>query len=162
MSSEPTSSAAARPTRFPWPPFLLVVVIAGGFLLGRWMPLTWPGIDDAPARAIGLSLGAAGVLLLAWASLTLRRHRTTIMPHQKAESLVTDGPYAFRRNPIYLADVLILLGIAEATKNFWFAPLALLFALLVTVLAIVPEERHLEARFGEAWRAYADKTRRWI
>jgi protein-S-isoprenylcysteine O-methyltransferase Ste14 len=48
------------------------------------------------------------------------------------------------------------------TKNIWFAILALLYAALVTWLAILPEERHLEAKFGDAYRAYKATTRRWI
>jgi protein-S-isoprenylcysteine O-methyltransferase Ste14 len=58
--------------------------------------------------------------------------------------------------------VLLLLGAAELTKNVWFVILAPLFAALVTWLAILPEERHLEAKFGDAYRAYKASTRRWI
>jgi protein-S-isoprenylcysteine O-methyltransferase Ste14 len=57
---------------------------------------------------------------------------------------------------------MILLSIAELTKNIWFALLALVYAGLVTWLAILPEERHLEAKFGDAYRAYKAATRRWI
>ena len=57
---------------------------------------------------------------------------------------------------------MILLGLAEVTKNIWFAILAPLFAILVTWLAIIPEERHLEARFGDAYRSYKERSRRWI
>ena len=55
-----------------------------------------------------------------------------------------------------------LLGVAEVTKNVWFVMGAAAFALLVTWLAILPEERHLEKRFGEAYRAYKAKSRRWL
>jgi protein-S-isoprenylcysteine O-methyltransferase Ste14 len=152
----------APPTRFPWPPALLAAVVVAAVTLGTLAPLPWPGEDDPAARWIGRGLGVAGVALLLWAALTLRRHRTTILPDKAATALVTDGPFRFRRNPIYLADVLILAGVAELTKNIWFAILAFLFALLVTWLAILPEERHLEQRFGEAYRAYKARTRRWI
>jgi protein-S-isoprenylcysteine O-methyltransferase Ste14 len=139
-----------------------VGALAGAWLLGIVLPLPWPGLDDGPAHFVGLGIGVAGILLFAWAALTLRRHGTTILPDKAADKLVTDGPYAFRRNPIYLADVLILLGIAELTKNIWFVLLAAVFAVLVTWLAILPEERHLEARFGDEFRNYKARTRRWI
>ena len=84
------------------------------------------------------------------------------MPHRRVDRLVTNGPFRFRRNPIYLGEVFIMLGLAEATKNVWFVAAALGFALLVTWLAILPEERHLEARFGEDWRRYKETARRWI
>ena len=48
------------------------------------------------------------------------------------------------------------------THNIWFAILAIPYIPLVTWLAILPEERHLEARFGDAWRDYKARTRRWI
>ncbi len=151
-----------RPSRIPWPPLLLIGTLAAAIVLGRAWPLPWPGLDDWPARAVGLGLGAAGVVLLAVSVLTLRRHGTTVMPDAGATQLVTSGPYAHFRNPIYLADCLILFGVAELTKNVWFVIGAALFAVLVTLLAILPEERHLERRFGEAYLDYKAKTRRWL
>ena len=79
-----------------------------------------------------------------------------------ATTLVTSGPFRRFRNPIYLADCLILLGLAELTKNVWFVIGAVVFAVLVTWLAILPEERHLERRFGEAYLDYKAKSRRWL
>lgn len=162
MTGTPDSDPYTRPSTVPWPPILLAGVVAGAWALGHGLPLPWPGLDDMPARVIGLAAGLAGLALLAWAVATLRRHATTVLPHQAATTLVTTGPYHRLRNPIYLADVLILAGLAELTKNIWFVILALAFAVLVTWLAILPEERHLKARFGSAWDEYAQSTRRWI
>src|SRR5262245_4971375 len=111
------TSFAVRPSRFPWPPILLVATIAAGWALAWVAPIGWPGLDDAPAHIFGYGLGLAGVGLMIWAMLTLRAAHTTILPHKGATALVTSGPYRFRRHPIYLADVLILLGLAELTKN---------------------------------------------
>ena len=151
-----------RPARFPWPPVLLVGLAGLAFGLGRLAPLAWPGLDDGPARAVGLGIGAAGIGLMAWSAWTLARARTNIWPHRAADHLVTTGPFTRFRNPIYLADVMILLGLAELTKNVWLVAAAALFALAVTWLAIIPEERHLEARFGDAYRAYKARSRRWL
>lgn len=151
-----------RPNRWPWPPILLAGLVAAAIGLGRAAPLAWPGVDDEAGRAVGLGIGVAGLLLLLWSARTLMRHNTTVLPDQPATHLVTTGPYAWRRNPIYLADSLILFGVAELTKNIWFVAAAILFGVLVTWLAILPEERHLEARFGDAWRDYAARTRRLL
>jgi protein-S-isoprenylcysteine O-methyltransferase Ste14 len=140
----------------------LAAIVAAAIAAGRLAPLSWPGRDDLMARIAGLSLGAAGIALLAWAASTLKRHGTAIRPDAAANVLVTDGPYRFRRNPIYVAHVLILLGVAEVTHNIWFAILAAAYVPLVTWLAVLPEERHLEARFGDAYRGYKAETRRWI
>lgn len=150
------------PSRLPWPPILVAVLTLAAVTLGRLLPLPWPGQGDFAARVAGLCLGATGLALLAWSALTLRHHATTILPDKAATALVTDGPYRLRRNPIYIAHVLILLGIAELTRNVWFVILCVPYVALVTWLAVLPEERHLEARFGEAYRDYKARTRRWI
>jgi len=162
MTAQPDFDIAERPTRLPWPPLLLIVLVAGAVLLGQVLPLPWPGLDDLPARVIGIGFGAAGVVLLVAAVLTLRRHGTTVQPNVGATTLVTTGPFSFFRNPIYLADALILFGVAEITTNIWFVIGALVFGLLVTWFAILPEERHLERRFGQAYLDYKAKTRRWL
>jgi protein-S-isoprenylcysteine O-methyltransferase Ste14 len=160
--AHPQSDTTERPSRIPWPPILLFGVLFAALALGRMSPLPWPGLDDWPARAVGLGLGMTGIALMIWSILTLRRHGTTVLPDVGATALVTSGPYRRFRNPIYLADCLILLGAAELTKNIWFVIGAIVFAVLVTLLAIMPEERHLERRFGEAYLDYKAKTRRWL
>lgn len=161
MAAE-TRASTTRPGAIPWPPILLLAAVIAAYLLDRIVPLGWPGIDDLAARVVGIGFGVAAVIILIWAALTLRRHRTTILPHRGADVLVTSGPYRYRRHPIYIADVLLLLAAAEVTKNIWFVILAVVFAMLLTKLQIEPEERHLEARFGDAWRTYAAQTRRWL
>lgn len=158
----PTGTAAERANTFAWPPVLLVLALIAGWMLGRYAPLPWPGLDDGPARIVGLGIGLAGLVLIVSAVITLWRHDTTVMPDQKSARLVTSGPYAMFRNPIYLGEVMATLGLAEVTKNIWFVAAAILFALLVTRLQILAEERHLEARFGEDYLAYKARTRRWI
>lgn len=160
--TDTTDNAAAPPSTRPWPPILLAAIVIAAVAAGYALPLPWPGEDDLMAHVAGLGLGVAGLALFLWAAWTLRRHNTTILPDKAANALVTDGPFRFRRNPIYIAHVLMLLGIAELTHNIWFALLALLYIPLVTWLAILPEEHHLEVRFGDAYRAYKASTRRWI
>jgi protein-S-isoprenylcysteine O-methyltransferase Ste14 len=153
---------APKPTEIPWPPVLVFAVLVIGWLAGRVYPLPWPGLDDLAARIVGYGLGAAGIALVAWTLVTLYRAGTTVRPNQGADQLVTDGPFRYRRNPIYMGDVLILLGLAQLTLNVWFAILAPVFALAVYQLAILPEERHLELRFGQAYLDYKERTRRWF
>jgi protein-S-isoprenylcysteine O-methyltransferase Ste14 len=151
-----------RASAIPWPPILFAAAVAAGFSAGRLYPLPWPGLDDLAARLIGYGLGLAGVGLVAWGLITLVGAGTTFLPHGRADRLVTHGAFAFRRNPIYMGEVLILLGLAQLTGNIWMAILALPFAAAVQALAILPEERHLEARFGEKYLEYKARTRRWF
>lgn len=158
----PANDARTRPSAVPWPPLLLVAIVVMSVVMARVMPLAWPGVDDIPARILGYGFGALGIALIAWAAIAFRRAQTTILPHAGATALVTTGPFRRFRNPIYLGDTLILLSLAEITHNIWFVIAAAIFAVLVTWLAILPEERHLEAKFGETYLAYKAQSRRWI
>jgi protein-S-isoprenylcysteine O-methyltransferase Ste14 len=151
-----------RPSSVPWPPLLLAGALGGAIVLDRLYPLAWPGLNDLPAQVIGYGLGVVGLLLVVWGTVTLHRAHTTVLPHKRAGRLVTHGAFGFRRNPIYMGEALMFLGLAQATGNIWLAIMAPLFALAVLVLAILPEERHLEARFGEEYLAYKAGTRRWF
>jgi len=155
-------SQSSRPSSVPWPPILIAATLAAAVILGRVYPLSWPGLDDLAARLIGYGIGAAGLALMAWGILTLRRAGTTVLPDKAADRLVTEGAFRFRRNPIYMGDVLALIGLAQLTYNIWFAILAPPFALAILGLAILPEERHLEDRFGQAYLDYKERTRRWF
>jgi len=162
MTEDNERAASERPSSVPWPPILLVGVVVAAWGLGRVAPIEWTGLDDWPARAVGYGIGIAGVALTTWAIICLLQAGTTVLPTARATRLVTRGPYRRWRNPIYLGEVMILLGIAQITHNIWFVTAAAAFALLVTWLAILPEERHLEAVFGEEYRAYKAHTRRWL
>ena len=157
-----STEAASRPSAIPWPPILFAGAIAAALLLGRAFPLAWPGLDDTGARVVGYAFGLAGLALTAWGLVTLYRARTNILPHKGADRLVTEGAFRFRRNPIYMGEVLILLGLAQATLNIWLVAMAPVFAVAILLLAILPEERHLEARFGEEYLDYQARTRRWF
>lgn len=162
MTEDHKSEIAERPNHIPWPPLLILVTVLAAVGLGFFLPLPWPGLDDTAARVVGLGLGAVGLALVTWAAVALARHETTILPHKGASELVTTGPFTWLRNPIYLGDALIMFGAGEVTKNIWFIILVPVFAALVTWLAILPEERHLAAKFGKDYEDYKERTRRWI
>jgi protein-S-isoprenylcysteine O-methyltransferase Ste14 len=156
------SEAEERPTNVPWPPILIVAAVAMAVVLGRVYPLDWPGLDDLPARIIGYGLGIAGLALAGWGLVSLRRANTTLLPTHGADRLVTNGAYAFRRNPIYMGEVIVFVSVAEPTHNVWFVILTPLLAIALYALAIRPEEQHLEARFGQAYLDYKERTKRWF
>ena len=153
---------AHRPTAVPWPPILFTGALVAAVLLGRFYRLPWPGLDDRPARMVGYAFGVVGIALMIWGLATLYQAKTNVWPHKGADRLITHGPFRFRRNPIYMGEILILLELAQATLNIWFAIMAPVFALAILGLAILPEERHLEARFGEDYLDYKARTRRWF
>ena len=93
---------------------------------------------------------------------TLRRARTPINPNARPEHLVTDGPFGITRNPIYLADTLLLLGVGLVSGIAWFLPMALISTFATQKMAIDREERWLADKFGKRYRDYTKRVRRWI
>jgi protein-S-isoprenylcysteine O-methyltransferase Ste14 len=155
--------AARTPNTLPWPPLLYGGLALAGLGLGWAVPLPWPeGALRMVLAAIGLCLACAGVALEVTAALAFRRHRTTILPHRGASALITDGPFAKSRNPIYLGNTLLVAGAGLLFGLGWLLPAALAAAFATQKLAIEREERHLAARFGQAWADYAARTPRWL
>lgn len=154
---------ARRPNTIPWPPLLYVAAAAMALVLNHVAPLPWvDGIPMMILAAIGLCLLCAGIALEIVTALAFRRHRTTILPHRAATALITDGPFAKSRNPIYLGNTLLMFGAGLLFGITWFLPAGLAAAFLVQKLAIEREERHLAEKFGKAWDAYAASTPRWL
>ena len=148
-----------RSSRVPWPPILLIGIIGVGVTFDKMLPAELLGGTFA-VRIVGVALVA---LLLDAASLvTLHRHATTVLPHRGSTALVTTVPFALSRNPIYVGNILFTIGLALALVNAWLLVGAVLEIALVRWLAILPEERHLEARFGDCWHRYRARTPRWI
>ncbi|KIZ42328.1 MULTISPECIES: isoprenylcysteine carboxylmethyltransferase family protein [Rhodopseudomonas] len=155
-----TGNDNARPNTMPWPPLVLIATALLAIALGRVLPL--PALEGALPVSIGLATLLTGIALDLWAILTMRRARTNIMPHRAPDRLVTSGPFRHSRNPIYLANTLLLIGIGLAFGNAWFVLGAFVSAAIVDRLAIRREERHLAAKFGADWTAYAATTPRWL
>ncbi len=113
-------------------------------------------------RAIGAAVLPAGIGLDVAAMRELRRHRANILPHRAATALVTSGPFALSRNPIYLGNTLVMIGAAFLFSSAWLLLAAAGAVLAVWALAIRREESHLAAQFGDEWAAYARRTPRWV
>lgn len=156
-------SADDRPSDVPWPPILFAGVVLFALALEVLLiRLPVPFAETRTLHIAGLILLAAGIGIALWAVLTFYRHGTTIRPDRGGDALIRAGPYAFSRNPMYLGEVLALVGAGIATNRLWFIVLAPLFMIAVTRLAIEREEAYLERRFGAAYLDYKDCTHRWL
>jgi protein-S-isoprenylcysteine O-methyltransferase Ste14 len=137
---------------------LLVAWALDRFVLGLPVPFAELALVDWLGRImIGASLG-----LLFWGASAFRQHQTTIRPDRPANALITSGPFALSRNPLYLAEALLLAGVALTFNKLSFLAVVPLFVLAVTKLAIEGEERHLAAKFGQAYLDYCVRVRRWL
>ena len=148
------------PNRWPWPPMIFLGVVLAAVLAEATIPLGFE--NPVWLQALGAAMVAGSVALILWAAACMHRAKTTVMPHRASDDLVTDGPFAYSRNPIYLANAGILIGAGLGFGQPWLIAAAALDAVLVTHLAIRREEAHLQARFGEAWTAYAVRVGRWV
>ncbi|MCJ8170124.1 methyltransferase family protein [Atopomonas sediminilitoris] len=143
------------------PPLIYLLFIGLSSLLSVHLP-TWPDGQNVWARYIGWGLIDLGVLLIGWAAILMYRYKTTINPFKKPSALLLEGPYRFSRNPIYLGDSLIYLGIGLLLGSLW--SLALLPALIICMNegVIRREERLLNTLFNEPYAAYCRQVRRWL
>jgi len=145
------------------PPFLHAIGFAVGWIAAAlW---AWP-IASPALRGVRLGMGVAlialGLSIALWAALEMRRAHTGIPVHQPVTALVTSGPFAWSRNPIYLALNCAYLGAAVLLDSWW--PILFLAPVLIALqrLVIAREERFLATKFGDAYRSYAGHVRRWL
>ena len=141
------------------PPILYAVPLAVGLVLNHFLPLAtlpapWP-------RRVGVLFGALGLIALP-AIMAFRRAQTDPRPWKPSAALVLAGPYRFTRNPMYLGFTFIYIGVSLWLDALW--PILFLPVVLVVMTrgVIAREEAYLERRFGEPYRAYRAKVRRWL
>jgi len=143
---------AMRPPRIA---MSLVLVAVAAHLLVR-VPL------HASLPLAGAAIGLAGFLLMLRAWWLFREAGTAICPTEASTTLVTRDVFALSRNPMYLGIVLILAGLAAAAGTLPFHMAWIAFAGVMDRCFCPYEERKALAEFGEAYRDYARRVRRWL
>ena len=141
------------------------VVIFPLLALGLGAEWLWPtgfGFPRTPALVLGLAIAVAGFLLIYRSKQTLDRAEQPSLPGEATTRLVTTGPFRWSRNPNYLGAIIAMIGGAIAVDSLWLIAPAGLAIVILTYWMILPEERYLENQFGDVYRAYARKTRRWL
>jgi protein-S-isoprenylcysteine O-methyltransferase Ste14 len=141
------------------PPAIYAVALAAGIGLGYLIPVT---LFTAFAwwYAAGV-LGAAAAGLAVWALVTFKLADTSVEPWHPARHLVTHGPYAYMRNPMYVALTLLTAALAVGADLPWVLVLLPPAVVATDRLVIAHEEVHLTRKFGDAYRAYCQRVRRW-
>jgi protein-S-isoprenylcysteine O-methyltransferase Ste14 len=154
------SAASADPRKFPFPPGIPLAALLASWVLGRIWPIdvVWP----AWTRVAGVMLFLAPWLFAGWAIRTFRRHGTVVDPRGVVTTIVTTGPFRISRNPMYVTLVTSYVGAVLAFHLAWGGVLLVPLFLALHFGVILPEERHLEAKFGDEYRAYRRRVRRWL
>lgn len=140
------------------PPTWLLLFVALAWLQAQVVPI-W----DAGTLGtwLGSALILAGIGLMAASLRQFRRAGTTVMPRETARAIITSGVYRVSRNPIYLADALILTGLAlhwDLGSLIW----VVVFIMVIERRFIAGEEAGLRAGFGAQFDEWAEKVRRWL
>ena len=146
-----------------FPPFIYAGLFVLGYAVHRFAPVRlWPDALPGAARAIAWGLVVIWAALGGSAVWLFRRAGTTPNPTKPTTAVVMHGPYRITRNPMYVGLVALYIALAIFLNSAW--PLVLLPVVIVLVqrLVIAREEAYLEAKFGEEYRAYKARVRRWI
>ena len=143
------------------PPIAWALAVLAGLALNWFMPL-----PIVPAAVLGGWLGALlfalALALFVWAIATMTWGGSNVPTNLPTTTIVDTGPYRFTRNPIYLAMVLGLIGLAIAFNTLWLLLVPVPFALVIRYGVIAREEAYLDRKFGDVYRRYRLRVRRWL
>ena len=145
------------------PPLLFLGALLLGLGADHLLPLGFavPGGDLILWTAggclilIGIAVFAAGIRNFSSAA-------TPVQGTKPTRALVTTGIHGWSRNPIYLGMFLVYVGIGIAVRSPWILTLALPLAITIRYGVVAREEAYLERRFGDAYRDYKARVRRWL
>ena len=158
--SQGESDERGANVRFP-PPLVYVAFILLGVGLRYATPIRAPG-----PRYVAVATGIAFLLAALWlifnALNLFKRTGQDPAPWKPSPELVLRGPYRFTRNPMYLGLTCIQIGLGLLLNNLWVSLLAAFSLLVVHIIAVVPEERYLIKKFGDSYKGYLIKVRRYL
>ncbi|MGH7948784.1 MAG: methyltransferase family protein [Candidatus Binataceae bacterium] len=144
------------------PPRLYLAALVAGIMLG----LIWPApiVTDTPFGRVvaGIAIVGAGVWLMSIAMKLFSSAGTNVPTHLPVTALVTEGPYRYTRNPIYVAVTLIYVGLAVLANSLWALVLVVPVLVVMQYGVIAREEEYLERKFGGDYAAYKEKVARWV
>ena len=144
------------------PPLVYLALIGAGVAL-RYLvaPPPLPG-SRGVQFAVGGALVALALAIGGSAVGLFKKSGQNPAPWKPSPSLVLQGAYRFTRNPMYVGMTLILVGIGFALDDLWLVIGAALFLVVVHYTAVLPEEAYLDEKFGDDYRAYKKKVRRYL
>jgi protein-S-isoprenylcysteine O-methyltransferase Ste14 len=143
------------------PPSVYVAFLLVGVALRYAKELSVPGPRFA-GIAPGVAFVVAGFWLLSNSWKLFQSTGQLPAPWKPSPELVLRGVYRFTRNPMYVGMTCLQIGLGLAFNNLWISVLAPLSLLAVHFIAVVPEERYLTEKFGESYKAYLLKVRRYL
>ena len=143
------------------PPLGWGLAVLAGLALNWLVPLPFL-LADLPAGWLGGMVFLLALGLFAWAIVTITTAGSNVPTNLPTTTIVESGPYRFTRNPIYLGMFLGLVGLAIALDDLWLLLILVPFALVIRYGVVAREEAYLERKFGDVYRSYRSRVRRWL
>jgi len=147
--------------RFP-PPLVFLTCVISGFAIQRTVMTVHYPVDRWLTIAVGLVVLLTGASLVASARILFLRTRQNPVPWTPTPQLIFTGPYRFTRNPMYVGITFVMIGIGLVRDNPWVSAFAVPALLVVHLIAVRPEETYLATKFGDPYRAYLARVRRYL
>jgi len=151
---------AEPPKRRLLPPAYFFACLAVMTALDHYLPGRM--LVEPPLTYLGWLPFAAGFAVALFIKRRFDREETPIRPGEESKALVTDGLFAHSRNPIYLAMIAGLLGIGVVLGSATPFAMVPVFAAIIRLRFIPMEEEMLEDTFGNIYRDYKSRVRRWL
>jgi protein-S-isoprenylcysteine O-methyltransferase Ste14 len=141
------------------PPIIFLFAI----LLGIALHWAWPLHFVSPSvRLLGPIVTACAIVLFLLSYREFRRAGTSVQGSKRSTVIVRTGPYRFSRNPIYLAFILLVLGLSVWLNTLWLLVTLVPPVAIIALLVIPREERFLERNLPDQYSSYKAQVRRWL
>ena len=144
------------------PPLIFLGFLAAAAVLEAVVPFPVLPAHAFQRYLAGAALAVAGFVMIVMGTRRFQAAGTNIPPNLPTTALVVDGIYRRTRNPLYLGLILIYLGLGVAAGSFWAGGLIVPLLWVINTGVIAREEHYLERKFGDAYRAYKARVRRWV
>lgn len=147
--------------RLDLPPSYFITALLLILILHSYIPILTL-IESSQIKLLGIVLLFTGFGLIIWGANMFRIYETPIRPFEPPTYLIQSGLFKYSRNPIYLGMVVVLVGAVIFLGSL--SPLVVVAAFVYAMQSrfIKKEEKHLEETFGDYYREYKNKVRRWI
>jgi protein-S-isoprenylcysteine O-methyltransferase Ste14 len=138
-------------------PFLISIALH--FVVPFSVP---PGILKQILISVGIMLIITGIIFIFLARREFARFDQPTDPGQPTGKIVKTGVFGISRNPLYLASVILFLGLSLALNLLWALGTLLVSIVLCLYVLILPEEQYLAEKFGEEYKEYTASVHRWL
>jgi len=143
------------------PPIALLLALLAGLTLDWLHPLPFAPAGLPHAWA-GAGIFVIGLAIVVWAITALKAAGTSVQGYKPTSAIVDHGPYRFTRNPVYVGMLVGLAGLAVAFDTLWLLVTLVPFFAIIRFGVVAREEAYLDRKFGDAYRSYRARVRRWL